>query len=244
MSYLEPAFPVLLFLALISLFRIWHRSSPGNRPWLLATSLIGLLLLSLNPVAWLASLPLEIWYEQKPAPDTTADAIVVLAGAMDLPKPDRPYAVVGQDTYVRLRQAIWLFKHWAPRPILASGGGTDGESASQAMRQFLEKEGIPADHIWVETHSRSTYENALYSSRIFREHGISRVALVTDARSMLRAEACFKKQGLAVVPAPFRFYNLSPSFEDILPTWRAIAANGETIHELAGLVWYKLQGWI
>jgi uncharacterized SAM-binding protein YcdF (DUF218 family) len=242
MSYLEPAFPALLFLALVSLFRIWRRSTPHDRPWLLAISLAGLLLLSLNPVVWLFSRPLEMWYDQNPAPSVKADAIVVLAGAVASPLPERPYPMIGSDTYVRLHHASWLFKHWAAQPILASGGGEDGESYSQTMRHFLEAEGIPPDKIWVEDRSRSTYENALYGAQILRQHGISRIALVTDARSMPRASACFRKQGLTVVPAPFRFYNLDLTLEDILPTWRAIESNGETAHELFGLIWYWLRG--
>jgi|RhiMetdeSRZDD1v2_1073273.scaffolds.fasta_scaffold548360_2 uncharacterized SAM-binding protein YcdF (DUF218 family) len=240
MSYLQPVFPALLFLAFVALFRIWRRSTPHDRPWLLTFSLVGLLLFSLNPMVWLFSRPLETWYDQNPAPNADADAIVVLAGAVALPLPDRPYPMIGPDTYVRLHHAAWLFKHWAARPILASGGGEDGESYSQTMRHVLEAEGIPPDKIWVEDRSQSTYENAVYSARILREKGISRIALVTDARSMLRAEACFREQGLTVVPAPFRFYNLDLTLEDFLPTWRAIESNGETAHELVGLLWYWL----
>ncbi len=72
--------------------------------------------------------------------------------------------------------------------------------------------------IWIENGSRSTHENAMYGAEILRQHGISRIALVIDARSMARAEASFRKQGMTVVPAPFRFYNLDLSLEDILPT--------------------------
>jgi len=244
MSYLEPALPALLLLALVSLFRLWRTSTPDKKPWLLAISLTGLLFLSLNPVAWLVSRPLEIWYDQNPIPAAEAGAIVVLAGAVASPLPERPYPVVGADTYVRLNHAVWLFKHWAAHPILASGGGQDSESYSEAIRHSLESEGVPSDKIWVEDRSRSTYENALYGARVLRQHGISRIALVTDARSMSRAAACFRKQGLTVVPAPFRFYNLNISFEDFLPTWRAIETNGETVHELIGLLWYRLRGWL
>src|SRR6267143_5147590 len=213
MSYLQPVFPALLFLAFVGLLRVWRRSTPHDRPWLLVISLAGVGLLSWNPMAWLFSRPLEIWYEQNPPPALQADAIVVLAGAVASPLPDRPYPMIGPDTYVRLQYASWLFKNWAAQPILASGGGEDSESYSQTMRHFLESEGVPPDKIWVEDRSRSTYENALYGAQVLRKHRISRIALVTDARSMPRAAACFRKQGFTVVPAPFRFYNLNLTFE-------------------------------
>jgi uncharacterized SAM-binding protein YcdF (DUF218 family) len=201
-------------------------------------------LLSLTPVAWLVSRPLEGWYDENPAPHGSADAIVILAGAVASPTPVRPYPLVGADTYVRFQHALWLFKHWSAQPILACGGGQDQESYARAMRHLLEADGVPSDKIWIEDRSSSTYENALYAARILRQHGISRIALVTDARSMLRAEASFEKQGLTVVPAPFRFYSLAFTLEDLLPTWRAIEANGDTAHEIIGLLWYRLRGWV
>lgn len=244
MSYLEPALPLLLLLALVGLARAWRASTSENRPWLMTISILGIVLLSLNPVAWLLSRPLEMWYDEKPIPETTVEAIVVLAGAVDSPKPNRPYPLAANDTYIRLQHAAWLFKHWISRPILVCGGGRDNASYSQAGRHLLEAEGIPPNLIWSEARSLSTYENALYGSQILREHGVSRIALVIDASSMARAAAAFRKQGITVVPAPFRFYDLDLSVEDILPNWRAIQANGETAHELVGLLWYRLRGWI
>jgi uncharacterized SAM-binding protein YcdF (DUF218 family) len=244
MSYLQPALPVLLFLALLGLLRAWHRSTAGKRPWLVTVSVLGILILSLNPVAWLLSRPLEIWNEPSPIPAADADAFVVLAGAVASPRATRPYPLAAHDTYERLQHAAWLFKTWKTKPILVCGGGPDSGSYSQAMRHLLEIEGIPSNLIWVEARSRSTHENALYGSRILQQHGISRVALVTDARSMPRAAASFKKQGIDVVPVPIRFYDLDFGLKDLLPTWQAMESNGETIHEIGGLVWYWLRGWV
>jgi uncharacterized SAM-binding protein YcdF (DUF218 family) len=241
MTYLEPVFPLLLLMSVAGLIRGWRNSLSGRRPWLLTISIAGIVLLSSNAVASVLSLPLELWYDRNPIPRGTAEAIVVLAGAVASPlPPDYPYPVVGHDTYVRIQHAAWLFKHWAPRPVLACGGGLDSESYSQTMQHLLEAEGVPPDLIWIESRSRSTYENALYGAKILQQHGISRIALVTDATSMPRAAASFRKQGITVVPAAFRFDNLDLSFEDIFPTWQAIRANGETVHEMVGILWYWL----
>jgi uncharacterized SAM-binding protein YcdF (DUF218 family) len=244
MSYLEPALPLVLFLTVVGLIRVWQNRRDGYKPWLITASILCLFLLSFNPVAWLLARPLEIWYDQNPIPAGIADAIVVPAGAVASPSPRQPYVLIGRDTYIRLHHAAWLFKNWKPLPILVCGGGDDSRSYSEATRHVLQGAGIPPELIWIEAGSRSTYENALYGSRILQHHGISRIALVIDARSTPRAVAAFRKQGMTVVPAPFRFYNLELELQDILPTWRAIEANGETAHELAGLLWYRLRGWI
>ena len=156
----------------------------------------------------------------------------------------RPYALAAHDTYERVQHGAWLFKNWKALPILVSGGGQDGESYSDTMRHLLESEGVPPNMIWVDARSRSTHENAVEGAEILRQHGVSRIALVIDARSMPRAAASFRKQGISVVPVPIRFYDLGLSFQDILPTWRAIQSNGETAHEVVGLLWYWARGWV
>lgn len=235
MSYLEPALPLLLLLGLIGLVNTWRRSAKGGKPWLLTVSTVGITLLSLTPTAWVFSRPLEAFYDPTPPPSTAADAIVVLAGALTPPAPDRPYMLVGMDTHVRLQHTAWLFNHWGgSRPVLACG----------PLKGFLESEGIPADMVWMEPRGKTTHEEAIYCSEFLRQHGVSRIALVTDASSMIRAAACFRKQGTTVVPAPSAFFNLNHTFEDILPEWQAIQQNGLTVHELVGLLYYRLHGWI
>jgi uncharacterized SAM-binding protein YcdF (DUF218 family) len=61
---------------------------------------------------------------------------------------------------------------------------------------------------------------------------------------MPRAAACFRRQGIAVVPTPSEFRDLDWTTDDLLPGWRAMQENETTLHEVAGLLWYKLRGWI
>jgi uncharacterized SAM-binding protein YcdF (DUF218 family) len=244
-SYLEPALPLLIFLALIGLANAWRRSAKGRRPWLLTISIGGILLLSLPAVAWVLSRPLESWYQDNPLPRESADAIVILAGTVRSATPGQPYTFAAPDTYERLQHGVWLFKNWKAVPILVCGGSFDDkEPYSATMSHVLESEGVPRSLIWIEKHSRSTHENALNAAKILREHGVSRIALVVEANSMPRAAASFRKAGIIVVPAPARFTRLHYEFTDVFPDWRAMALNGETIHEFLGLAWYRLRGWI
>lgn len=112
------------------------------------------------------------------------------------------------------------------------------------MRQLLQEAGVPEAMIWTEQRSRSTYENAVYGAEILRQHGIGKIALVTEARSMLRAELCFRKQRITVVPAPCEFREFESPLDEFTPSWKAISSNEETLHETAGLAWYWLRGWI
>ena len=112
------------------------------------------------------------------------------------------------------------------------------------MRQLLQQAGVAESMIWTEERSRSTYENAAEGARILRQHGIRKILLITSATDMLRAERCFRKQGLDVVPAPSAYRRFQPSLQELLPSWRAAAQNEHTLHETLGLAWYWVRGWI
>jgi uncharacterized SAM-binding protein YcdF (DUF218 family) len=246
-SYLEPALPLLLLLGLISVAQAWQVSAKGKRPILHSIAIGGILLLSTNVFAWILALPLEVWYDSNSAaPLQEPEAIVVLAGAVHLPSPNEPYSYAASDTYRRLQHGLWLFKHWGSSlPILVCGGNMgDGQPYSHAMRRILESDCVPSDLIWTEDRSQSTHENAMYGSEVLRNHGVSLVALVVEANGMWRAAASFEKNGITVLPAPIRFTELDLRFSDIFPSWLPIAVNGEHIHELVGLLWYRLRGWI
>ena len=253
MSYLEPTLPLLLALGVVGLVSAWRRSTKGHRPWLLTISIGGILLLSMNVAAWFFSLPLEMWYDADPFPPKSAEAIVILSGSVHPPSLNRPYTFAAQDTYERLQHGLWLFKHWNSLPILVCGGMlNEDEPYAATMRRvsyelsspLTPPEGVPTEMIWIENRSKSTHENAVYGSKILRDHAIGRVALVVEANSMARAAASFRQEGIAVVPAAIRFTKIDGKLTDLVPNWRALALNGEALHEYIGIAWYGLRGWI
>jgi uncharacterized SAM-binding protein YcdF (DUF218 family) len=240
-TYLEPALPLLLLLGYIGIAGRWRRAP---RPWLELVSLTGITLLSTQAFACVLAWPLEREYRKVLVPQQPADAIVVLSGTVSAPTAGRPYAYPGADTYRRVQHALFLFRSWERLPILVTGGGRPDSPHAEAMRRVLEAEGVPADMIWTETRAANTHENAIYSAEILRSKGVSRVALVVEANSMTRAILSFRKNGIDVVPAANAFTQLGDDYTDWWPAWQGIRANGTTIHEMVGLVWYWLRGWI
>jgi uncharacterized SAM-binding protein YcdF (DUF218 family) len=200
---------------------------------------LALLLLSWPPVDWLLSRPLEYRYPIRPFQAGPTQAIVVLSSSAAPAMSYRPFAIPDKETYSRCEFAAWLYKNWQALPVLASAGTT-----TATMRELLIRAGVPEEMIWMEERSRSTHENALYSAQILRLHGIHSIALVVEARSMLRAESSFRKQGFSVVPAPSDFRDFGPLSEELIPSWRAIQGNEMTLHESLGFGWYWLRGWI
>ena len=220
---------------------------PSSRPRrfltlvLLVTSLLAWL-----PCAYVLSRPLESGYHLGPfRPGPGLDAIVVLSSAVSPAQFERPYPLPDAETFARCQYAAWIHRNTS-LPVLVSGGGQHGTNPpfASTMRDLLMNAGVPPGTIWIEDRSGSTHENAAFSAQILRQHGARRIALVVDARSMLRAAACFRHEGIEVVAAPSRFFYLSATLEDWMPGWKAIQGNELTLHEMLGLLWYRLRGWI
>jgi uncharacterized SAM-binding protein YcdF (DUF218 family) len=242
MSYIQPLLLFFLIIVSIGLVRMRH----GKRSRLPILGVLGLLLLSWHPVDWLLSRPLEARYSIRPFPSSPVQAIVVLSSSVSPPLFERPYPLPDKETFQRCEFAAWLHKRWQPLPVLACGGPEAGakQAVSVTMRQLLQRAGLPDAMIWTEELSRSTHENAVFGAEVLRQHGIRKVALVVEAQAMLRAEACFRKEGIIVIPAPCEFIEFESPLEEFVPSWTAIKRNEDTLHEALGLAWYWLHHWI
>lgn len=185
--------------------------------------------------------PVTAHYEGKDAPQ----AIVVLAGGRYSGAPEYGgLDTVSAATLVRLRYAAYLYRR-THLPMLVSGGTVFGRRAPEAtLMQHVLKHDFSVPVRWAETRSRDTHENALFTSRILKQAGISRVYLVTQAWHMRRAVAAFAGTGIEVVPAPTAFttpHRLGPHWRLYLPSSYALRESSRAIHELLGLSWYLLR---
>jgi uncharacterized SAM-binding protein YcdF (DUF218 family) len=221
---------------------LWQLSPSKPRKWALC-ALFSLVVLSTPALDLVIALPLTIAYPVRPfQPPPGLQAIVVLGSDVLPPEDERPYSLPDTDTFRRCEHAAWIYRQWGPLPVLACEGARS--ERARVMRELLRRGGVPEDKVWLEERSRSTHENALYGAAILRQSGIRRIALVVDAQSMPRASACFRQEGVEVTPAPTEFRTFGPWNEELIPSWKAIRRNEITLHELIGLGWYRLRGWI
>jgi uncharacterized SAM-binding protein YcdF (DUF218 family) len=238
MTYTEPLFLCFSLLALAGVL--------VRRRALTLAGILGLIVMTCPAADWLFSRPLESAYPVRPfEPPPEIQAIAVFSGGVSPPLFERPFPEPNRDTIERCEYAAWIYrKH--PMPILACGGASPdgGSSFSSVMRDWLRRDGVPDNMIWTEEESQDTHQNALFGAEILRSHGIERVALVVDARSMMRASACLRKQGIQVAPAPSRFRQWGTWGEELLPNWKGLRDNEATLHETVGLLWYRIRGWI
>ncbi len=243
--------PYTLFcvLAAAGLAYAWVRCPAARRRLLWAVvPLACLVVFSLPVVAHLALGSLEWQYprlDQRPA---DAQAIVVLAGTIRPTNVTWPRMDPAEDTMNRCLHAARLYHQGGPCPVVVSGGPaySDPETPTCAavMYDFLGELGVSGGDVIEEGESRTTYENAVFSAELLRERGIRRVVLVTDAAHLFRAERCFRKQGLEVVPAPcnFRAGRFFGRPREFLPDARSAQQVGEAAHEWVGTLWYWCRG--
>jgi uncharacterized SAM-binding protein YcdF (DUF218 family) len=246
MTYIQPLFLASLLLVVAVLSHRW-RSGKLQKPMALFLALGAVFVVAWPPAAQVATRLIEARYPPRAYPAEDAQAIVVLASAVFAGCPPVPIPMLGSGTYERCQYTAWLHGHWRSLPVLASGGTGDPDVPPYAsvMRDALEREGVPAAAIWLETKSHSTHESAVYAAQLLRQKGIRKIVLVTEAYHMPRAAACFRKEGLIVIPAACGYRSYHGLYAgELWPGWEAIAWNEDALHESVGLVWYWIRGWI
>lgn len=163
-----------------------------------------------------------------------AQAIVVLGGGRNLGSPEWGGETVNDYTLRRARYGAQLARETG-LPVYSSGGKPDGgESAEGAlMRELLTREfGVPVK--WVDAASETTREQALITAGDLKPQQITRVALVTDAVHMPRAQRAFELAGLVVIAAPTSYSGQRPFAPyQLIPGPRALRDTHVALREWA-----------
>lgn len=244
---LQP-FGWLFVLTALGLAWAWRRSQT-RRKLIPAISLFALLWLLCVPLTSHFALGLLEW-GYPPGKQVPGDVsmIVVLSGGMAYGDELVPESHLTNDTVQRCFAAAELYHAVPGKKLLLSGGKVDdrnnGPQLADAMKEWMKRLKVPAETMLVENSSKSTYENAVESARILKQHKIDRVILVTDAAHLPRAARCFRSQGIEVVPWGCRYRSRPLKFSPMLFVPHPSAAEGTeaAIHEWLGLAWYWLRG--
>ncbi len=127
-----------------------------------------------------------------------ADVIIVLGSGLNLDLTPGPALTR------RAQHAADLWKAGYAPAIICAGGYTTNAIHSEAFGcgQILRANGVPLDAIVLESNSRSTEENALYSHQIMRDHGWTTALVVSDGYHLLRATWIFSLQDFQFSTSP------------------------------------------
>lgn len=216
---------------------LWKRRAGGG------LAVAGVLFLWMSGTPWMGNAliePLEEPFPPRPASEVSeAEAIVVLGDAIKPAYASRVHPDL-INTSDRLWHAARLFHEGTASTIIVSG------ETAPIMETGLIDWNVPADSILLEPESKSTHENALFTTRVCQNRGIGEVVLVTSAWHMRRALGAFQSAGLDVVPAPVDYQGIRRFFplSAYLPNVRGLAKTTTAFHEYLGYQYYRWQGWV
>ena len=173
--------------------------------------------------------------------DSEGQVIVVLGGGTYFNAVEYGGDTVNRYSLERIRYAAHLYQ-LTGKLILVTGGAPLGNATSEAeqMKSVLENEFMTPVK-WVEGTSNNTHENAYKSYEILKKDGITHIMLVTHAWHMPRAVKEFERAGFQVTPAPTAFTTrYRTDGLAYIPTARALQQIRIFIHEVIGMLWYRL----
>lgn len=190
----------------------------------------------------------------------SADAIVLLGGATSAPDSPRPMVDLNSAAD-RLFYAAQLYRDDKAPFILITGGQIDwyspsASSPAEETAELLVFMGVPRETLVLESASRNTYENALFSRPLLEERGVEHILLVTSASHMPRSVALFVQQGFTVTPAPTDYVvtdalwvslwqpDLVAQIVHLMPSPGNLSLTTTALKEYLGIIIYRARGWM
>jgi uncharacterized SAM-binding protein YcdF (DUF218 family) len=149
--------------------------------------------------------------------------------------------------------ALDRFRRVPASIVIASGGSqpgsAGGSSEAAVIADALRRNGVPADHIVLETTSTTTSEQAIAVSRILQARGDTQCILVTSPQQMSRAADVFRGVGITAVPLPAGAVMWSPSDSShwwswLVPSSQARVVSRDVLYELIAWPYYRMRGWV
>jgi uncharacterized SAM-binding protein YcdF (DUF218 family) len=221
----------------------WRRTGIG----IIATSTILLAATGFLPIGNALTHVLEArfppWHEARGAPD----GIIVLGGAIS-PRLSRAHGepIVDGDAG-RITALVKLARAYPKARIVYSGGDPSLLSSEVPEADFiyplLDAFGISHDRVLLETRSRNTAENAMFTKQLVTPKPTERWLVVTSAQHMPRAMGCFRTAGFQVeaYPVGWRTTQLLDSLGE-----RTLSAGLKRLdsaaYEWIGLLAYRVTG--
>jgi uncharacterized SAM-binding protein YcdF (DUF218 family) len=211
----------------------------------LVLALVSVFAVGCGPVPKALLRPWQSPYAQRPALDwAPTNAIVLLTAGATYP-PGGPLEP-GHTAYSRIAETVSLYRDCreagARCTVLVSGGDalSTGEPLALTYRRTLERLGIPAADMVLESRSHTTWQNAQFAREPLARIGAQRIWLVTSAHHLRRAVFAFQRFGLEVTPVRADYLRgvWSP-----LPSAYNLSVTDAVLHEYVGLALYHWYAW-
>lgn len=192
--------------------------------------------------------PLEDRFSRPAAPPEKVMGIIVLGGFFEGGINLVRHGYELNNSADRIVEAAILARRYPDAEIVVTGGNGSlllaGEGDAVTAPRLLKALGIAPDRLRMETRSRNTYENAVFTRDMVDPKPGEKWLLVTSAFHMPRSVALFRKAGFDVVawPADYRTAgneHLSLARDNAIDCLQNMTL---AIREWIGLAAYRLSG--
>ena len=246
--------PFCLLISFLGLFFLWRGKRVLTGKILTTLGLVGLTIMSYNPVSRVLNTPLNCKYEayspnqlkkSGTESDTTVKYVVVLAGGHKSDPNIPATSQLSGHSLIRLVEGVRILRqNPGARLILSGGGFVDPVPEAAVMAQVSRFMGVQKDDMIIESTSNDTKDQARLIKPIV---GTAPFVLVTSAIHMPRSMALFQSFGMNPIPGPAGSTSrvkmpFSPL--DLFPSVDALEDTTEAVHEYLGLMWGRLKGQI
>jgi len=175
--------------------------------------------------------------------------IIVLGGALRAELTNARGVTALSEGGGRMTQtAILALRYPDARVVFTGTTGrlTDGDTdEAHDARKFLVSLGVSENRVLLETRSRNTDENALFTREMVKPQREERWLLVTSAAHMPRAMGTFRHAGFEPIPYPTDFRSegkLSDYWTFHTEPLEGLGNVDTALHEWIGLLAYRLTG--
>lgn len=217
--------------------------------WQRAAKLFALAAVALILVAWLAAIPLaRAWENRYPRPPWPrhVDGILVLGSGFDSALLRQRHAPQSNDGAYRLIEGLAAARHYPDaRLVFAGGSGVLGGAQypeSDTARYVFSELGRDPGRMILESRSRNTYENFLFSKAMVKPKRGEVWLLATSAMHMPRSMAIARKLDWPMTPWPSDFATSPGSTSDIWGIVENLGLLDYIVHEWIGLAAYRFSG--
>ena len=217
--------------------------------WQRAAQILVLAGVALLLTAWLAAVPLaRAWEDRYPRPawPRHVDGVLVLGAGFDSMLLRQRRAPQTNGGVYRLVEGLAAARHYPGAKLVFTGGsGALGGARfpeSDTARYVFTELGRDPTHIILESRSRNTYENILFSKTIVKPKPGEVWLLATSAMHMPRAMAIARKLDWPMMPWPSDFVTGPDSSRDFWEIAGNLWLMDYVVHEWIGLAAYRLSG--
>ena len=232
---------LVLWLTLATVALFWLRREELARRFAIALTALFVIVV-VCPVGELALRPLE---NRFPRPDwpSHVDGIVVLGGGLDAATLKSRGVVGHLSSEPRLVAAFEAAHRYPNARVIFSGGSGDmvsGEADAVAAKYIFAQMGLAPGRLVLESTSRNTWENLVFSQRIAKPRENQVWLLASSASQLPRAMGVAARLKWKMVPWPTDYETPRTGLTGFFAFRRNLDLADMALHEWLGLAAYRL----